>query len=161
MTNKKVFSVVIAILIAAPLILLSINKIAPISWNIWGTVNSTKGIAIRGYDPVAFFKLSEAKLGSPAFSTRWQSADWHFLSAEHQSLFEENPEKYAPQFGGYCATAISIGMTADSDPESWYIENGKLYLFFNDAPKRDYIAGIDDGIIQRSEQKWRKGYITD
>ena len=156
MTNKKkFFTLVIVILIATPLIFLGINKVAPVSWNIWGDVNSTNGIAIKGYDPVAYFRLDKAIPGNSSLTTHWKDTTWQFSAPEHQSLFEENPEKYAPQFGGYCATAISIGMTADVDPNSWHIENGELYLFFNDEAKHDYIAGINNGIIQQSEQKWQ------
>ena len=153
-SKKKIFILVIIILIAAPATIASIYKISPLAWNIWGPVNAAKGVAIKGHDPVAYFVLGKAQMGDPSITINWNSVDWHFSSNEHRSLFESNPEKYAPQFGGYCATAISIGMTADIDPNSWHIENEKLYLFFNEEPKLDYIAGINDGIIQRSEQKW-------
>ena len=153
-SKKHIFISIIVILIAAPIIFVSFYKISPVSWNIWGPVNTAKGVAIKGYDPVAYFELGVAKLGDPSITTNWRNVTWQFSSSKHQSLFENNPEKYAPQFGGYCATAISIGMTADIDPNSWHIENEKLYLFFNDEPKQDYIAEIDNGIIQRSEQKW-------
>lgn len=155
-TKKKIFFTVLALVILVPVVFSSVFKIAPVAWNPWGGVNATNGVAIKGYDAVAYHKLGHASKGDPSYVTEWNDVKWYFVSNENRSLFETDPESYAPQFGGYCATAVSIGMTADTDPESWHIENGKLYLFFNDDPKRDYIAQIDEGIIDRSEDIWAK-----
>ena len=130
--KKKLFILIAIIIFAAPVAIASFYKISPVAWNMWGPINTAKGVAIKGYDPVAYFELGAAKMGDPSITSNWNDVEWHFSSSEHQSLFEGNPEKYAPQFGGYCATAVSIGMTADTNPNSWHIENQKLYLFLND-----------------------------
>lgn len=152
--KKKIFFAIILILTAGSLALASINKIGPVSWLVWGDIYNTNGIAINGYDPVAYFQLNKATVGNKAITYKWNNVDWQFSSTEHLELFKETPEKYAPQFGGYCAAAVSIGLTAKVDPKSWHIEDGKLYLFFNDDPKQDYIAEIGNGIVQKAESKW-------
>ena len=92
---------------------------------------SADGAAIRGYDPVAYFTLGEAKPGDSAISLDYQGAVWHFASAEHRDLFAADPEKYAPQYGGYCAWAASQNYVASTDPEAWQIVDDKLYLNFS------------------------------
>ena len=91
-------------------------------------VNNNNATAIKGYDPVAYFKQSAAVKGSPQFTTQWMGATWQFSSAENRDLFAANPEQYAPQYGGYCAYAVSEGHTASIDPEAWKIVDGKLYV---------------------------------
>ena len=85
-------------------------------------------VAIKGYDTVAYFLKSAAVKGSGEFAHRWQDAYWHFSSASNRDLFVTNPERYAPQFGGYCAMGIALGKIVDVDPEAWTIVNGQLYL---------------------------------
>ncbi|QMU60835.1 MAG: YHS domain protein [Gammaproteobacteria bacterium] len=152
--KKKIIIAIILVLIIGLLAFANMNKISSVSWIPWGDINNTNGIAMSGYDPVAYFTLNRATVGDETISYNWKNVEWQFASTEHLALFKETPEKYAPQYGGYCATAISIGLTADVDPRSWHIEDGKLYLFFNGDPKNDYIADIGDGIIQKSESKW-------
>jgi len=152
--KKKITITIILILIVGSLAFASMNKIGPVSWLVWGDINNTNGIAINGYDPVAYFKSNKATMGDEAITYKWNNVEWNFVSAKHLELFKETPEKYAPQYGGYCATAINIGLTAKVDPKSWHIEDDKLYLFFNDDPKQDYIAEIGNGIIQKSDSKW-------
>ena len=154
--KKKIFLAILVLVILVPIAFLTMFIIAPLVWNPWGATNASNGVAINGYDTVAYHKLGQASKGDSAYSVTWNNVEWHFVSAEHRSLFEADPERYAPQFGGYCATAVSIGITVDTDPQSWHIEKGKLYLFFSDDPKQDYIAQIDDGIISRSEKNWVK-----
>jgi hypothetical protein len=90
-----------------------------------------KGVAIRGYDPVAYFTDSKPTKGDPKFSYSWGGASWQFASAEHRDLFGQSPEKYAPQYGGYCAYAVSEGHTAEIDPNAWKVVDGKLYLNYS------------------------------
>lgn len=87
--------------------------------------------AIRGYDPVAYFTEGRAVAGDPALSLEWDGATWHFASPEHRTRFEEDPLRYAPAFGGYCAFAVSEGYTANGDPEVWSIVDDRLYLNFD------------------------------
>lgn len=89
-------------------------------------------VAIKGYDPVAYFTDEKAIEGSPAYSHRWLGAVWHFTSARNRDLFIANPGKYAPQYGGYCADGVSLGtVTTNIDPQAWRIIDGKLYLSYD------------------------------
>jgi YHS domain-containing protein len=88
-------------------------------------------VAIRGYDPVAYFKDSKPVKGSPQFSAQWMGATWQFSTAENRDSFKQAPEKYAPQFGGYCAWAVGHNYTASTDPDAWKIVDGKLYLNYS------------------------------
>jgi YHS domain-containing protein len=89
-------------------------------------------VAIKGYDPVAYFTQQKAVEGSAEFSHRWLGAEWHFASAENRDLFIADPVKYAPQYGGYCADGVSFGtITTNIDPEAWRIIEGKLYLSYD------------------------------
>lgn len=87
-----------------------------------------QGVALKGYDPVAYFEQGRPVKGSPKFPHEWMGATWWFASAENRDLFSKDAQKFAPQFGGYCAYAVSEGYTANIDPEAWKIIDGKLYL---------------------------------
>jgi YHS domain-containing protein len=87
--------------------------------------------AIRGYDTVAYFTTGRPTRGDARYSTNWHGATWHFASAANRDRFAANPARYAPQFGGYCAWAVSQGYTAGIDPNAWRIVDGKLYLNYN------------------------------
>lgn len=94
------------------------------------------GLAIKGYDPVAYFTDSRAVQGSSEFSQEFLGETWQFASAEHRDMFAATPAKYAPQYGGYCAgemlfADVGTGVTTNIDPEAWRIIDGKLYLFYD------------------------------
>ncbi|MFT4730785.1 MAG: YHS domain-containing protein [Granulosicoccus sp.] len=89
------------------------------------------GIAIRGYDTVAYFTQSKPVEGDNVFTTQWSGATWKFSSQEHLDLFVRNPEKYAPQYGGYCAYGVAQMNLVKIEPEQWTIIDEKLYLNFN------------------------------
>lgn len=93
--------------------------------------NSNKGIAIKGYDPVAYFMQHKAVEGNKQFSTEWSGSQWKFISQANLDSFKLAPEKYAPQFGGYCAMGVSENHKAPTDPTAWTIVNDKLYLNYN------------------------------
>ena len=112
-----------------------------------------KGIAIKGYDPVAYFTEGEPVKGSAEFQHEWNSAIWHFSSAEHRDMFKAEPEKYAPQYGGYCAYAVSQGKTANIDPDAWKIVDGKLYLNLNKRIHRKWEKDIL-GYIKKADKNW-------
>lgn len=89
-------------------------------------------VAIKGYDPVAYFTEGRAVKGSEAYAHEWLGAVWHFASVEHRDRFAAEPVRYAPQYGGHCATGIAYGeFTANIDPEAWNIIDGKLYLGYD------------------------------
>ncbi|MEI2299366.1 YHS domain-containing (seleno)protein [Ensifer sp. MJa1] len=98
-------------------------------------------VAIKGYDPVAYFTENKAVEGSPDFSYRWLGATWQFASAEHRDQFMKEPTRYAPQYGGYCADGVSFGtVTTNIDPKAWRIIENKLYL--------SYDPGAADGLVK-------------
>lgn len=136
--------------------MLWIFKAAPVSWAIWGEHNASDHIAMKGYDPVSYFDEAGPKLGNAAISTTWQGVEWRFVSEQNQKRFVADPGKYAPQFGGYCATAVSLGMTFDIDPEAWHRNDGKLYVFFDEAARDDFVSKIPDGIVATAEQQWNE-----
>jgi YHS domain-containing protein len=90
-------------------------------------------VAIRGYDAVAYFKEQKAVEGKNEFKFDWSGATWKFSSAENLNAFKATPEKFAPQFGGYCAYGISdgAGHKSPTSPEAFTIVDGKLYLNYN------------------------------
>lgn len=111
------------------------------------------GIAIKGYDPVAYFTASEATKGKSKISHTWNGAIWYFTSEENRDLFAEAPTEYAPQYGGYCAYAVSNGSTATVDPKAWKIVDGKLYLNFSSRIQKKWEADIP-GHIEAADRNW-------
>ncbi len=109
--------------------------------------------AIRGYDPVAYFVMGEPTPGKSKYSSKWQGAICKFSSADNLALFKSDPERYAPQYGGYCAYAVSKGATATTDSEAWTIVNGKLYLNFSPAIKKRWNKDIQ-GHIRSANKHW-------
>jgi YHS domain-containing protein len=91
-------------------------------------VNARDGLALKGYDPVAYFIGGQPTKGADQYSFQWKGVTYRFASAENLQRFRTDPEKYLPQYGGYCAYAMSIDRIADIDPGKWAIVNGKLYL---------------------------------
>ena len=89
------------------------------------------GVAVGGYDTVAYFTKGMETKGDEAFKTDYMDVEWRFSSQKHLDMFVADPEKYAPQYGGYCAFAASKGYLAKGDPEAWTVYEGKLYLNFN------------------------------
>lgn len=94
-------------------------------------VYAPEGIAIEGYDPVAYFTEGRPVEGSAEFSYEWRGAEWRFASREHLDLFMSDPERYAPEYGGYCAWAVGRGDIAPIDPRQWVIQDGRLFLNFS------------------------------
>ena len=96
--------------------------------------NLDDGIAIDGYDPVAYFKNNKAKEGSKNFAVYYLGVTYYFSTAENKEEFKKNPSKYEPEYGGWCAYAMGAkGEKVSVDPETFKIINGKLYLFYNRA----------------------------
>lgn len=91
-------------------------------------VYAPDGIAIAGYDPVAYFTDNRPVPGRPDHALRWRGAMWYFANAGNMEAFEMNPSAFAPQYGGYCAYALSKGAIASSVPEAFTIHDGALYL---------------------------------
>jgi hypothetical protein len=120
-----------------------------------GKINSSflGSVAIDGYDPVAYFEAAKPVAGSKNFEHKWQNATWRFASAENRDKFAAMPDKYAPQYGGYCAWAVSQGYTADIDPEAWRIVDGKLYLNYSKSVQATWSEDIP-GNISKADKNW-------
>ena len=130
-------------LLAALILVLSLNGCAMIAQNPgqqYSPVNATAEegaphLMLKGHDVVAYFTQNTHQLGKAEFSSRYQEVDFRFASAEHKALFEQNPDKYLPQFGGYCANGIAYGIPWGGDANTWLIIAGKLYIFGGQGSK--------------------------
>ena len=112
------------------------------------------GVAIEGYDPVAYFTDGRATKGSEEFAYDWLGATWHFANAEHRELFTKQPLQYAPQYGGHCALGTAFGeTTANIDPEAWSIVDGKLYLQYSSGAREGWEQDRAKRIAA-ADQKW-------
>lgn len=116
-------------------------------------VFAVKGIAIKGYDAVAYFTDRKPVPGKPEFSVDWMGAKWLFASAEHRDAFAQSPEKYAPQYGGYCAYGVSQGYAVKIEPDAWTVVDGKLYLNYDKSVQRTWEQDIP-GYIAEANKKW-------
>lgn len=118
-------------------------------------------IAIKGYDPVAYFTEGKAMKGSEEFEYEWLDARWRFASAQHRDLFTADPERYAPQYGGFCSGAMAFGDIVVGNPEAWAIVDGKLYLNYA-GPDGTDMSGRDDFLknsgaeIAKADANWAK-----
>lgn len=114
---------------------------------------SNTGLALQGYDPVAYFTEGEATPGDYKISTVYNDATYRFSSEEHKATFEANPEAYLPQYGGYCAFGAAMGFKFDGDPELWKIVDGELYLnLAKDIQER--WEGDIPGYIEKADSQW-------
>ncbi len=113
------------------------------------------GVAIKGYDPVAYFTEGRPVKGSAEFAQDWLGASWHFANATHKEAFVSNPEKYMPQFGGYCSKAMSDGNLKSLDPDAWRIIDGKLYVY-SSKKGRDTFSKDIPGRTAKAEANWIK-----
>ena len=117
------------------------------------SVFTSWGVAIGGTDPVAYFTENRPIDGSKNFTSSYKGATFRFASAENKALFDGNPEKYAPQYGGYCAWAVSLGYTASTVPEAFSIVDDKLYLNYSLRVRAQWEADRDNRIIL-GNQNW-------
>lgn len=113
---------------------ISVIAAAPIET---GTFNN---YAIYGYDPVAYFTQNKAIKGSKKISLEWHGAQWHFANQMHKDLFSAAPQKYAPQYGGYCAYAMSDGRFVGVDVDAFTMIDGKLYLNYSESVMQEWRA---------------------
>jgi YHS domain-containing protein len=110
-------------------------------------------LAVSGYDTVAYFSDGKPIEGSEDHEYEWQGATWRFSSAENLASFSNEPEKFAPQYGGYCAWAVSQSKTASADPEQFHIEDGKLYLNYNAKIQNQWLPDRLN-LIEVGNQNW-------
>lgn len=121
--------------------------------------NLKKGFIARGYDVVSYFN-NNPKEGNKAFKVVFDGVNYKFFSAENMSKFNQNPERYIPQYGGYCAYAIAKKSEKVSiDPETFLIKDGKLYLFYNVWGKNTlklWKQNDEQKLIQTGDENWKK-----
>jgi YHS domain-containing protein len=110
-------------------------------------------VAIRGYDTIAYFKEGKPVKGTGQFAARWMGATWQFASAANRDEFQRSPEKYVPQFGGYCAWAVGHNYTASTDPEAWKIVDGKLYLNYSKSVQEKWVQEQSKWISE-ADKNW-------
>lgn len=97
-----------------------------------------EALALKGYDPVAYFTDAKPTPGLEQFEILWDGQRYRFANARHRDLFKANPDKYAPQFGGLCAMNLSNGVKRESDPSNWVISNGNLYVFAGERGMQNF-----------------------
>ncbi|MBX2826319.1 MAG: hypothetical protein KTR33_16405 [Gammaproteobacteria bacterium] len=111
------------------------------------------GIALRGFDTVAYFTEGKPLEGKDEFTTEWMNATWKFANQEHLALFEANPEQYAPQYGGYCAYGVAQNALVKIEPDLWEIVDDKLYLNYDDGVQKKWEKDIA-GFIAEADAKF-------
>ena len=116
-------------------------------------VADEEGLAIHGYDPVAYFTEGRAATGSDRHRLRWNGAVWHFVSSRSRARFAAEPITFAPQYGGYCAWAASQGRLARGDPRVWRIVDGRLYFNCSAQAQADWEADLQANIA-RGNAHW-------
>ena len=115
--------------------------------------HSTPGIG--GYDPVAYFTEGKPVKGNGYHVTNFQGVTYAFASEEHQEMFEANPDKYVPAYGGYCAYGVAVGKKFVADPEVWKVVNGKLYLNLDRDIQSKWKKDIP-GYINTGDRNWKE-----
>lgn len=111
------------------------------------------GKAIKGYDPVAFFTESKPVKGTDSLSYQWKEATWLFASRKNLEAFKSDPDKYAPQYGGYCAYGLSQGHKAPTQTDTWTVVNDKLYFNYNSKVKELWVKD-QPSLIKTADEKW-------
>jgi YHS domain-containing protein len=111
------------------------------------------GVALQGYDPVAFFTDSRPVKGDRQFQSQYHDATYYFASAEHRAAFEKEPAKYEPQFGGFCAYGASRGKTVPIKIEAWQIVNGRLLMQY-DLDVKTKFNGDPLGNLSKADKNW-------
>lgn len=149
-----VFLIVCVVLFGAVFAFSKVARVTPLAWG-HDKINVSffSNEAIHGYDPVAYFKANEAVKGVADYSLEWGGAEWNFSSDANKELFAQTPNKFVPQFGGFCGYAVGKGFTADVDPEIFEIINGKLYLFIGEDEKAQWLEHKEEN-IRKCEELW-------
>ena len=112
-----------------------------------------EGVAIGGYDPVAYFTEQKPVKGLPEFQAVHRGSTFQFVSAAHRDAFDAEPDRYAPQYGGYCAYGMAKGYKAKIDPAAFSLIHGTLYLNYSDTVRTRWLADVP-GYIQQADANW-------
>ena len=111
------------------------------------------GVAIRGYDPIAYFAEMKPVKGSPEFHAEYQGSTFYFSTAANRGTFVANPDKFAPQYGGYCAFGMAKGYKATIDPAAFTVVHDKLYLNYSETVRSQWVSDIP-GYIDKANANW-------
>lgn len=111
-------------------------------------------VVLKGYDAVAYFSDNKAVKGAPAINYEWDDGRYQFSSAKNRQTFSADPDRYAPQFAGFCTAAMSKGRKVEADPEIFMVVNGKLYTFAS-LKARD-AALADPSLLARAAKNWHE-----
>ncbi len=111
------------------------------------------GVALHGYDPVAYFVAGKPAAGNAAYTATHNGATYRFATGSNRDAFERNPDRYAPQFGGYCAMGVALNKKLDVDPDAWSIVDGKLYLNVSKKVQSDWKKDVP-GNIAKADKNW-------
>jgi YHS domain-containing protein len=117
------------------------------------SINHAGGVALAGFDTVAWFAEGRPRRGNPAFLAEHGGVAWHFASAANLARFEADPAAHTPRFGGFCAYGVARGYKVDIDPEAWHIHRGSLYLNYDRGVQRQWQRDIP-GHVARAEANW-------
>ncbi|GAB1621945.1 YHS domain-containing protein [Agarivorans sp. B2Z047] len=110
-------------------------------------------LAIKGYDPVAYFVSGQPTQGNNSYTATHNNAIYHFASADNRDAFKADPAKYAPQYGGYCAFGVAMEKKFDTDPTAWKIVDGKLYLNLDKKVQQRWLENTGELIVD-ANQNW-------
>lgn len=135
-------------------LLLGLALIFPLAVHAAGESNvDPSGLALKGYDPVAYFSEKKPVPGKPEFTARHEGATYRFASAANRDAFAAAPAKYAPQYGGYCAFGMASGYKAPIEPDAWTVVDGKLYLNYDQSVRGRWSSDIP-GFLRKADANW-------
>jgi YHS domain-containing protein len=145
MINKGHFAPVLSVLLLLATIAAAKEKVL---------VNAgASGLVLHGYDPVAYFTKNEAVKGNEQHKATYQGNTFYFASEANKNLFKKDPAKYAPQYGGYCSMAVSMGQLEDADPRMFTIHNNKLLVQRNEKAHQMFMSNPDE-FHRKADQQW-------
>src|SRR5258708_33349075 len=116
-------------------------------------VNNVEGIALKGFDPVAYFADSKPRKGNPEITSKFEGVTYEFVSTDHKALFDKDPAKYVPAYNGFCAFGVTEGLKIDVDPHAYAINDDKLNVFFSEEA-RDLYENDYSSKSREAQEKW-------
>jgi len=153
MIRRKFFQLVSAVALSAAFVVAPSFAGSPMINDGASTAGDGAGMAISGYDPVAYFTESKPMKGKAEYTLEYDGAMWQFASMENRDMFKADPMSYAPQYGGYCAYAVGKGKTKSIDPMAWQVVDNKLYLNHTKAVQETWSKDIAEG-IKAADAMW-------
>jgi len=142
-----------------PLLLITLTMILPLKVaNAFEEINTgyLSNLAVDGYDSTAYFQQTPPQLGDKEYSFKWNGATWRFVNKESLDLFSANPDRYRPQYGGYCSNQMSMGNLSDIDPHIYLIYQERLYLFGHDVGRGRWVETGIENRIKDADANWQK-----